>query len=119
MTLTEFFFETIHGVDFNVGTKPIITSEDIDIAVKELTGFTRSDLSTCSRKSEKVIARWTVMYLYYKIGKTKMQISRELNRRHCTVIHAINEIDKYNGSKMYPEMTEFVKRVSQLTGIAI
>ena len=78
-----------------------IHNEDVIDVVSEVTGISKKDIRSTSRKAEVVLARNTVMYLMNTcLGQTTKKTGRFVNRDHATCIHAVKVmrgyIDLYN-----------------------
>ena len=78
-----------------------IQDEDVINVVKDVTGISKRDIRSTSRKTEVVLARNIVMYIMHvHLGLTTKKTGRFVNRDHATCIHAVKVmrgyIDLYN-----------------------
>jgi chromosomal replication initiator protein len=78
-----------------------IQDEDVINVVSDVTGVSKKDIRSISRKSQVVMARNIVMYLMnVHLGKPTKKTGRFVNRDHATCIYAVKVmrgyIDLYN-----------------------
>ena len=78
-----------------------IQDEDVINVVSEVTGISKKDIRSTSRKSQILLARNIVMYIMHvHLGQTTKKTGRFVNREHATCIHAVKVmkgyIDLYN-----------------------
>jgi len=78
-----------------------IQDEDVINVVSDVTGISKKDILSTSRKSQIVLARNIVMYLMnVQLMKTTQKTGAFVNRDHATCIHAVKVmkgyIDLYN-----------------------
>jgi chromosomal replication initiator protein len=78
-----------------------IHDEDVINVVSDVTGISKKDILSTSRKSQIVLARNIVMYLMnVQLMKTTQKTGAFVNRDHATCIHAVKVmkgyIDLYN-----------------------
>ena len=78
-----------------------IQDEELINVVSDVTGISKKDIRSTSRKSEIVLARNIVMYIMnVHLGQTTKKTGRFVNRDHATCIHAVKVmrgyIDLYN-----------------------
>lgn len=119
MNITEFFFETIHGVDLNLEPNYGIDYYKINEAVRKVTGFSVRNLYNKSRVESINIARQVAMYFYWRSGMATVTVGKVFNRDHATVHHAIKKIRNSYRMKGFERLTEVMQDISELTGIAV
>lgn len=73
-----------------------IQDEDVINVVSEVTGISKKDIRSTSRKAEVVLARNIVMYIMnVRLGQTTKKTGRFVNRDHATCIHAVKVMKGY------------------------
>lgn len=73
-----------------------IQDEDVINVVSDVTGISKRDIRSTSRKSQIVLARNIVMYLMnVHLMKTTTKTAAFVNRNHSTCIHAVKVIKGY------------------------
>jgi chromosomal replication initiation ATPase DnaA len=91
----------------------------IDRVIESLTGLNREELKVKDRDAKLAEVRQVGMYFYYKNGNSCTYSGMAYNRDHATVIHSVRKINNLYGQKTEQKLTEFVNKVSELTGIAV
>lgn len=73
-----------------------IQDEDVINVVSDVTGISKNDIRSTSRKSQIVLARNIVMYIMnVRLGETTKKTGRFVNRDHATCIHAVKVMKGY------------------------
>jgi chromosomal replication initiation ATPase DnaA len=91
----------------------------IDKAIELIAGLNRDELKVKDRDAKLSEVRQVGMYFYYKNGNSYTYSGMAYNRDHATVIHSVRKINNLYGQKTERKLTEFINKVSELTGIAI
>jgi hypothetical protein len=95
----------------------IVPNSVINSALFFLTGFTLGNLRVKSREKKMVEARQIGMIFYRLNGNSWGKSGNTFHRNHATAINSLKTITNYYGMKGEENITEFIDKMSKLTGI--